>query len=487
MYKVLIVDDEKFIRKSIRNRIDWEKYGFSVEAEAGNGEEALCIMRDLQPHMVLVDIRMPVMDGLAFITEAKKIFPKTIYVIMSAYSDFEYARKAIQIGIEDYVLKPVEEEEMEKILQKAALGLNKTALLKQMEKTDQEKSLLQEKESQVLAVAFWDTEEDYGCCLEEKLKRSSLVMENHLNVYYLEDYSIEHCFLYLLAGKELSRKEIRSMLGEFLENERPGMKVSCSSVYSNREAKKSIAEAVRILKRKMFLPQASLLPDEYVFGNESLNYKEQKEKLLIAQKSFLKQEYEKAVQEFLNIIEQMVQKENTIENIEEMIRDILQMLSHYEKNREEQTDFNIMFHRFQSRDYLLLYENVQDLKNDLKNLLIGLVESSGQSEGKETIEQIKDYIRENYAGNLNAADIAGKFYLNPSYFSTMFREKTGMKLTNYIEGIRMEKAKEYLKNDIWTITEIALETGYSDSNYFSKVFKKYTGMSPKQFREREQA
>lgn len=183
----------------------------------------------------------------------------------------------------------------------------------------------------------------------------------------------------------------------------------------------------------------------------------------------------------------MVQKENSIENIEEIIRDILQMLLHYEKNREDQTDFNIMFHRFQSRDYLLLYENVEELKSDLKNLLTGLIKSIEVSEGKETIEQIKDYVRENYAENLNVSEIAEKFHLNPSYFSTMFKEKTGMKLTNYIEGIRMEKAKEYLKNDIWTITEIALETGYSDSNYFSKVFKKYTGMSPKQFREKEQA
>lgn len=487
MYKVLIVDDEKFIRKSIRNRVDWEKYGFLVEAEAGNGEEALKVMKELQPHMVLVDIRMPVMDGLAFISEAKKIFPKTTYVIMSAYSDFEYARKAIQIGVEDYVLKPIEEEEMEKILQKAALGLNKTTLLKQMEEADLEKSLFQENGNLVQAVAFWDIEEEYGCCMEEKLQRCSYIVENHLNVYYLEDYSIEHCFVYVLAGKTLSRKETRNMLREILDSEKTGIKASCSDIYSNREARKSTAEAVRILKRKMFMPETSLLSEEYTFGNEHQIYKEQKEKLIVAQKCFLKQEYEKAVQEFFYIIEYTVQKENFIENMEEMIRDILQMLSYYEKNREDQTDFNIMFHRFQSRDYLLLYENAEELKAALKNLLTGLIESAEASEGKETIEQIKDYIRENYAGNLNASEIAGKFYLNPSYFSTMFKEKTGMKLTNYIEGIRMEKAKEYLKNDIWTITEIALETGYSDSNYFSKVFKKYTGMSPKQFREKEQA
>lgn len=298
MYKVLIIDDEKFIRKSIRNRVDWEKYGFSVEAEAGNGEEALQVMKELQPHMVLVDIRMPVMDGLAFISEAKKMFPKTIYVIMSAYSDFEYARKAIQIGIEDYVLKPVEEEEMEKILQKAALGLNKTTLLKQMEDVNLEKALFQENENKVQAIAFWNIEKKYGCCMEEKLQRYPYVLENQLNVYYLEDYSIEHCFVYLLVGKELSRKETRSMLRDIIDEEGNNIKTACSDIYFNHEIRKSAAEAVKILKRKIFMPETSLLPEEYVFGNEHQIYKEQKEKLIIAQKCFLKHEYEKAVQEF---------------------------------------------------------------------------------------------------------------------------------------------------------------------------------------------
>lgn len=186
----------------------------------------------------------------------------------------------------------------------------------------------------------------------------------------------------------------------------------------------------------------------------------------------------------MNIVDQTILKENSIHNIEEVIREIMLLLWYFAEDQSSRTDFNIMFHRFQSRDYLLVYDTADELKVNLKKMLSSFMELYSDRRSKETVDIIKDYIKENFFEDLNASNIAGRFYLNPSYLSTMFREKTGMKLMSYIEGIRMEKAKEYLKNNVWTVTEIAIETGYSDSNYFSKVFKKYTGVSPKQYRER---
>ena len=97
MYRILIVDDEKFIRRSICNRMQWEQFGIEVAGEAANGQEALELIGQLRPQIVLVDIRMPVMDGIAFISEAKRRYPQIYYIIMSAYNDFEYAKKAIQL------------------------------------------------------------------------------------------------------------------------------------------------------------------------------------------------------------------------------------------------------------------------------------------------------------------------------------------------------------------------------------------------------
>ena len=118
MYRVMIVDDERFIRRSIRNRINWEQFGITELEEAGNGMEALELLDTFCPEIVLVDIRMPKMDGLNFISEAKKKHPEIDYVIMSAYSDFTYARTAIDLGVEAYLLKPIQKEELEKQLGK---------------------------------------------------------------------------------------------------------------------------------------------------------------------------------------------------------------------------------------------------------------------------------------------------------------------------------------------------------------------------------
>ena len=101
------------------------------------------------------------------------------------------------------------------------------------------------------------------------------------------------------------------------------------------------------------------------------------------------------------------------------------------------------------------------------------------------VEKIKEYIEKNYGDTLSVSWLADKYGLNVSYLSTLFKERTGINLVSYIEGIRMEKAKELLRGRQWSVTDIAIHTGYTNSNYFSKVFKKYTGLSPREFRDAE--
>lgn len=118
MYRVMIVDDEKYIRRSIINRVEWGKYGLEVVGEAADGEEAYAGVQLYQPDIILVDIRMPVLDGLGLIKLLAEEHSQIRVIILSAYQDFSYAKKAIQLGVEDYLLKPIDELELEQVLLK---------------------------------------------------------------------------------------------------------------------------------------------------------------------------------------------------------------------------------------------------------------------------------------------------------------------------------------------------------------------------------
>lgn len=484
MYKVMIVDDEKFIRKSIRNRIEWGKYGLAVEAEAGNGEEALRLLEEIRPEVILVDIRMPVMDGLAFIEEAKKRLPKSYYVVMSAYNDFSYAKKAIQLGVEDYILKPVEEEELGKILVKITHGLNQAYLVKQVSHAEASPKASPLNCERIAAIAFWMAPGDFSDELEEKLKTNVHRVKEHLEVYCLDNVSRENCYVYLVTGEMLSEEELLGVLKGVIPGIRKEAVAAYTEVYPGKEAKEVAAESVQILKTKMFYPAKQIIHGNGQWNRPAKDRQEAVRDWISRVYHFLLgKEYEKAFQEFMGVIDQVVCRESGIELIEEIISESLLMLRHFPGEKNDSTDFNIKFHRFGSRDYLLEYKNAGELKEDLKDMLNHFAGESFQANKRDVISAIKNYIQENYSEDLNAPHIANKFYLNAGYLSTLFKEKTGIRLVTYIEGIRMENAKKFLKNNIWTITEIAMETGYSDANYFSKVFRRYTGMSPTQYRE----
>src|SRR5574344_226990 len=125
MYSVFIVDDEVIVREGLRSSIDWEHAGFSFAGEAGDGEIALSMIQDIKPDILITDIKMPFMDGLELSQTVKKLLPWIRIIILSGHDEFDYAKKAISIGIDDYILKPFTSEEIESALKKAAGAIDK--------------------------------------------------------------------------------------------------------------------------------------------------------------------------------------------------------------------------------------------------------------------------------------------------------------------------------------------------------------------------
>ncbi len=486
MYKVMIVDDEKYIRISIRYKIDWEHFGFMVEAEAQNGQEALDIISQIQPDVVLVDIKMPEMDGMTFIKVASNLHPQCIFVVMSAYNDFTYAKSALKFGVMDYLLKPIEEEELTTLLKKILYIKNEEWLRKQTWDLKQNKKMFIR--GNVVSIAFYlEESEETGRIIKAEIEECALSLEEDLIVYYLEDFSISDCYVYFINADKLNNELIHQLI-ERVWNVIPNKKgvAAYSEIRENAEARAIVIQSISSLKKKIFYPDrrilANNLPDEKI----SLEKKKifQKKISNILQWGYRK-EYDTALYDLADVIDNTIKKEYSVEIIEEFVNDILTLFRYLMVEFNDDTDFNIIFHKLKNKDYLLKYHSESELKGNLTYLAEQIFNSLRSTQSDDVISKIKAYIKANYSNNLNVSDIARKFYLNSNYLSTIFKEKTGINLISYIEGIRMEEAKRLLVGSNLTISEVALKTGYLDPSYFSKVFKKYAGLTPRQFREKE--
>ena len=489
MYRVLIIDDEKFIRKSIRNRIDWEAFGIMEIEEAGNGEEAVALRDSFRPQIVLVDIRMPRMDGLAFITEAKKKHPGTDYVIMSAYSDFSYAKTAISLGVEAYLLKPVNKKELEELLRKILHRIHEKKLsgMNRSIRVDEADQNMIFQYPYVMAIGFYSAKEDVGEKIAVELQ-SSLLLHQNCCVYFLRNCSRSTCYVFLINAVEEDREIGRQCARVVLDTmEEPEMRAAVSEVFAYRRFQEAVAQSICFLKRKMFSQESRMITRSLCENKEYTERKNRiREELEQVYRQIRKEEFSLAKATILECIDLLIQETSPVALIEEEINEILVFLSHVPGNAGGDIDFNILFHDFKSRDYLLAYRTEEELKTSLKNLVYNLFEAVQKKDSADVITRIREYIEKNYGEPLNATEIAQKYGLGVSYLSTLFKERTGINLTAYVEGVRMEKAKNLLKNKEWTVTDVAIHTGYSNSNYFSRVFKKYTGVTPREFRESEQ-
>ncbi len=181
----------------------------------------------------------------------------------------------------------------------------------------------------------------------------------------------------------------------------------------------------------------------------------------------------------------LIQESNPVKVMEEGIDEIMVLLCHLPKEASNDMDFNILLHDFRSKDYLLVYHTAEDLKMNLRSLISRLLNIVQQKDSADAIVQIKEYIENNYGDSLNAAELAQRYGLSVSYLSTLFKERTGVNLTAYIEGIRMEKAKKSVEKQGVDGDGGGASYRLFQLNYFSKVFKKYTGITPREFRETE--
>jgi len=406
MYKVFFVDDEASMRTGVRESIDWESSGFIFAGEAPDGEMALSLMQEIQPDILITDVRMPFMDGIELSRNAKKTMPWIKIIILSGHDEFEYAKQAIAIGVEDYLLKPVTSEDLMETLSEIAERIeDEKEKLKNVEELIE--STRKIKIERLISDLLYGTADiDDALRLAEELKLP-IVGENYL-VMYIEfkrsfngdfnfSYNASDCAIGVLSGWE-------------------------NAIYFNQGADRVVC----VLKG----PERSALEEEAYTCAQAVKYEvERNGPCLVA-----------------------VAIGPIVSDIKEWPRSLAAADA--------------------LRRHLLSIGRNQ------------IVSAATGSKNKEIIIKAQEYIRNNFADtDISLNSVANEVNLSPNHFSTIFSQETGETFISYTTRLRIEHAKVLLRTTQMRTSDIGYEIGYNDTKYFCFVFKKHTGMTPKEFRD----
>lgn len=537
MLKVFLVEDESIVREGLRDNIPWQQYGYEFVGEASDGEMALPLIQKTKPDVLLTDIKMPFMDGLSLSKLVHQEFPEMKIIIISGYDDFEYARGAILVGAEQYLLKPITRA----ALQKALAELKTKIETEREQKNYQEKFQSEAREYEQFSrtdffVKVFEGRMPVQDMYEEAAKLSLKINAPCYNILLFslqekrtaEDRGTES------EGFARKREELLHYFIRYPENLVFRWNVNTYGVLIKGSAAQMQELGARCLENvdRICHPAEDLL-DWYVALGEPVERLSllaecySKANHLFAYR-FLRPQLHVFTVETMGRIVPEKEEGGSIRDIDpakmeaELIRDFL-----LQGARDEVADFveNYLLavgEALQSamfRNYLTLHvyfaavsyveslgcgrEELLQLLNDggltpegqydvdaLPDYLCGLIERAMELRDRESDNQSKHilkkaltYIEENYSQeSLSLNSVAGEVNVSANYFSAIFSQAMQVTFVEYVTGKRMDKAKRLLRQTQMHTGEIAMEVGYKDPHYFSFVFKKTQGCTPREYR-----
>ncbi len=478
--RIAVIEDETLIRAGIRKKL--EKMGQQVVFDTDNGYRLLEYLQDVhkeQPQVLFVDICMPVMDGLELMKQVKQKWPELEVVILSGYDKFEYARTALRLGGYDYLLKPVRQEELLRVL---------TALEEQIKERCQEDKahnqqeclenladyicsrgdiMLTETACELLKEAF---PEGYYLCL---VLLSN--WESHLNWFGREaqgEWSFiypDHPNLLVAFRHQAEEKELKEKLEGI-----PFTAWYSSLLTEPQQISHGIRQGIRFIKDNLMLEK------QRIFRQGETACDEQRIKQW---ESWYETHYELFVKGL---------EEHQRQEIKEQIDNILSYPGIAQSRRNQAwlwmawkicEQYNI-HEGIGDTAWLQEYDTLEGFAEGAGEALMQLLEEQDDAESleaeKPVLEAIIEYMNRNYAGEITLKGTSEQFYINRSHLARIFKLKTGMTFNNYLTELRISKACELISQGV-TISRVAEMVGYDNSRYFSRVFCKVKGCIPSRY------
>lgn len=501
MVKVLFVDDEILAMEYLQNLIDWEQYGFRVVGHARSAKKALEIFEKEKPQVVISDIKMTGMDGLELAKCLKTKAPDTEVILLSAYQDFEYAKKGFEYGVSNYLLKH------ELCGEKLIVELEK---VRNRIKTVEQKSRIYQKyfmEQLIFKPEDVQKEQEFGnrffmiwvhkneCFSEgrflseewndmEKQTLEQVMGREEEGIVYLANTQLTGnniLFLYRIE-KINSRYQIGTKIEQRCRQIASSLMAIGSDrfniLYCDEICKNQISAAFQ--KMSALIRYAVFWKNRCIYGIERLRISQEEECIVWNEHAEnLRQMMQKREAEISDEVSYLFELVKLPENNLRALRELIYMLENLAREFENREG---IVQEKMSQSVLKVDEICLYYIERMKNIYFVMQESQNSGYSQLVGKMIR-YIRRNYHQELNLEQLGMAFHMNGVYMGQMFKKETGITFLKYLTNLRVEEAKKLLLEGKMNVSQVAEAVGYKTGQYFSQIFLKTTGVTPQEYRK----
>ncbi|MDU3801452.1 response regulator transcription factor [Paraclostridium bifermentans] len=490
MYKLYLLDDEPFILEGLKYIIDWEEHGFDVVGTSSNGEDGFNFIKNEDVDLIITDIMMPKMTGLELISNLKKINHNAKFIVLSAFQEFQYAKEAISMGAENYLTKPIDEDELIQTIEEVKKKIEKIKL----EKVDTKifkndlilKLICNKNNDEVLdRLKLEGVNLNYKSLCVVIAEFAEGVNINNLILNHIDNLDYEYCVnlqnqILIIMDKESVNKDalrnlkddLSSIINEQIYISRGKYVDSIDNLNCSYQSAKDIHEY------KLVYPNISWIREykEKSYNLENIDYIDfdHLKKLLL----------NKDNKESLNYIESIFSKLKNDENL--TVKQI--------KTKSIEVFLNVYNYFNDSKiikgldlylEKVINSVNLEQIQIELNNMI-----KHRQSKLEETDDSISPIIlkllrniEKNYSKDLNLKEISETYNINSIYLGQLFQKETGILFSDYLNNFRVNKAKDLLVETSLKAAEIGELVGYANKNYFYRKFKDIVGITPSEWRK----